>query len=52
MLCNGLFSPITQKTQRSPRRKFFALGYRKHIVKRLHLILFLEMTAKQKHFPL
>lgn len=52
MLCNGLFSPITQKKQRSPGRKIFALGYQKHIAKRLHLILFLEMTAKHKPFPL
>ena len=52
MLCNGFFSPITQKKQRSPRRKFFALGYWKHIAKRLHLILFLEVMAKQKAFSL
>lgn len=51
MLCHGLFSSHRSEETEKPVEKVFALGYRQHIAKRLHLILFQETTEKQKLFP-
>lgn len=51
MLCLGLFSSHHSEETEKPLEKVLALGYRKHIVKRLHFTLFQEMTRKLKPFP-